>query len=156
MSRTLAKQAWQKTCSFFVYMLRLKKIVALTMALTIIVSSHSFAYFEHLCTITKIKTLSFHLETCAGDFVEATPTDAATIKKSVCCEISFKVNKANTAVQQSYNLAFSPFIAEVLVFPEFKFEPVFIALAEESFLNHSDTSPPLGVPLYLLNEQFII
>lgn len=126
------------------------------MALTVLVSSHSFAYFEHLCTITKIKTLSFHLETCAGDTVEAAPSNVSTIKKSICCEISFKVNQADNAVQQNFNLAFSPFIADVVSFPEFRFEPVFQTLAQEPKLNHSDSSPPLPVPIYILNEQFIL
>jgi hypothetical protein len=134
----------------------LKKILALTMALTVLVSSHSFAYFEHLCTITKVKTLSFHLETCAGDFVEATPSDAASIKKSVCCEISYKVNQADNAVQQNFNLAFAPFLAELVAIPHFKFEQPLIVLAQEPALNHGDSSPPLLVPIYLLNEQFIL
>lgn len=134
----------------------LKRILALSMALTVLVSSHSFAYFEHLCTITKIKTLSFHLETCAGDSVEAAPSNVSTIKKSICCEISFKVNHADNAVQQNYNLGFAPFVASLVVVPEFRFEPKLIALAQEPALNHGDSSPPLLVPIYILNEQFII
>ncbi len=134
----------------------LKKILALTMALTVLVSSHSFAYFEHLCTITKIKTLSFHLETCAGDTVEAAPSNVSTIKKSVCCEISFKVNQADNAVQQNSNLAFAPVVANLVVIPDFRFEPKLIALAQDPSLNHGDSSPPVLVPIYILNEQFII
>ena len=69
---------------------KLKKILAFTLALTVLVSSHSFAWFEHLCTITKTKTLSFDLETCAGDLVEATPSNALTLKKGACCEITLR------------------------------------------------------------------
>ncbi|MBX2954011.1 MAG: hypothetical protein KF870_16030 [Leadbetterella sp.] len=126
------------------------------MALTVLVSSHSFAWFEHLCTITKTKTLSFHLETCAGDRVDATPSDAVTLKKGVCCEVTYKVNKAANAVQPTFNLAFSPFIAEEISIPVFRFEPEAVVLSQEPVLHHSDSSPPLLLPLYLLNEQFII
>jgi hypothetical protein len=79
----------------------LKKIMALSMALTVLVSLHSFAYFEHICTLTNIKTLSFQLETCAGDVIESPPSNTNTIKKSICCDISLKVNQADNAVQRS-------------------------------------------------------
>lgn len=137
-------------------MMKLKRILAFTMALTVLVSSHSFAYFEHLCTITQKKTLSFHLETCAGDFIEATPSEIPTLKKSVCCEIEFKVNKANSAVQLNYNIAFEAMAMEVVDFPAFKFEAFYGNLSQEPVLNYGDSSPPLYLPIYLLNEQFII
>jgi len=126
------------------------------MALTVLVSSHSFAYFEHLCTITKTKTLSFDLETCAGDLVQATASQALTLKKGVCCEISYKVNKADNAVQQVHGFVFIPSVAEEMVLPEFIFGPEVSLLSEEPVFGHSDSSPPLSLPLYLLNEQFII
>lgn len=135
---------------------KLKKILALSMALTVLVSSHSFAWFEHLCTLTKTKKVSFHLETCAGDLVEATPSNATSLKKGSCCEITFKVNKADNAVQPTFNLAFSPFVAEEVFFPVYRFEPEVQILSEKPVLNHGDSSPPLLLPLYLLNEQFII
>jgi hypothetical protein len=134
----------------------LKKILALSMALTVLVSSHSFAYFEHLCTITNIKTLSFQLETCAGDVVESPPSHSSTLKKSICCDISLKINQADNAVQQSFNLGFAPFLADIVCFPDFCFETPNLALAEEPALNHGDSSPPLTVSIYLLNEQFIL
>ncbi|MCD8539528.1 MAG: hypothetical protein LRY55_06990 [Leadbetterella sp.] len=135
---------------------KFKKILAFSMALTVLVSSHSFAYFEHLCTITQTKKLSFHLETCAGDVVEATPSNATTLHKGACCEITYKVNKADNAVQHTFNLAFSPFWAEEIAFPVFEFQPETTILSERPALNHGDSSPPLLLPLYLLNEQFII
>jgi hypothetical protein len=134
----------------------LKKIMALSMALTVLVSSHSFAYFEHICTLTNIKTLSFQLETCAGDVIESPPSNTNTIKKSICCDISLKVNQADNAVQQSYNLGFAPFLAHIVYFPDFRFETPNLALAQEPAFNHGDSSPPLLVPIYLLNEQFIL
>lgn len=126
------------------------------MALTVLVSSHSFAWFEHICTLTQTKKLSFHLETCAGDLVDATPSNAVTLKKAVCCEVTYKVNKAGNAVQPTFNLAFSPLLAEEISFPVFKFEPERAVLSQEPVFNHGDSSPPLLLPLYLLNEQFII
>lgn len=135
---------------------KLKKILAFSMALTVLVSSHSFAWFEHLCTITQTKKLSFHLETCVGDQVEATPSHAVNLKKAVCCEITYKVNKANNAVQPAFNLAFSPFAAEEIILPVFRFEPEIEVLSREPAFNHGDSSPPHSLPLYLLNEQFII
>lgn len=136
---------------------KFKQILAFTMALTVLVSSHSFAYFEHLCTITKVKKLSFDLESCAGDLVETPPpSEAFTLKKGTCCKITFKVNKADNAVQQAVNLAVNPLVAEEITIPVFKFEPEVKGLSEEPVFGHGDTSPPPSLPLYLLNEQFII
>ena len=134
----------------------LKKILAFTMALTVLVSSHSFAYFEHLCTITQKKTLSFHLETCAGDFIDVASSDTPVLKKSVCCEIDLKVNKADNAVQQNHFGGFLSFIAEELILPQFSFSAPAIALSEQAELGFGDSSPPSNLPLYILNEQFIL
>ncbi len=135
---------------------KLRQILALTMALTVLVSSHSFAYFEHLCTLTKVKKLSFDLVSCAGDLVETPPTEALTLKKGTCCKITFKVNKADNAVQQAGNLAVNPLVAEEITIPVFTFEPEVRTLSEEPVFGHGDSSPPPSLPLYLLNEQFIL
>ncbi len=131
---------------------KFKKILALTLALTVLVSSHSFAWFEHLCTITKIKSVSFTPESCAGDRGEDAP--ATTLKKGTCCEVTLKVNKADDAIQQNYT--FYSFVAEMPFWPAFQFEPEILFLAQEPVLSHGDSSPPCSVFLYLLNQQFII
>jgi hypothetical protein len=131
----------------------LKKIVALSMALTVLVSSHSFAYFEHLCTITNIKKVSFVPETCAGEFKEAEFSDLPTLKKGTCCEISYKVNKAHTAVQEKVPSA--PVFALVYNFPVFKFSEVGTAPTTSSGYTFGDSSPPSSLPLYLSLRKII-
>jgi len=134
-----------------------KKTLAISLALTVLVSSHSFAWFEHLCTITKIKKLSFDVESCFGEATQTPPLQQhTTLKKGSCCEITLKVNKANTAVQQNFGPAYTFLVAEEPVVPAFTFEPVTETLAEEPAFSHGDSSPPRLLPLYLLNEQFII
>ncbi len=131
---------------------KFKKILALTLALTVLVSSHSFAWFEHLCTITKIKSVSFTPESCAGDLTEN--THDTTLSKGTCCEVTLKVNKAENAIQQNYT--FYSFVAEVMDFPVFQFDPETQYRQEETVMGRGNVSPPLILPLYILNQQFII
>ncbi|MCY1379719.1 hypothetical protein D9M69_674630 [compost metagenome] len=74
----------------------------------------------------------------------------------MCCEITFKVNKAENAIQQNFSPVFHAFVAEENLLPVFQFEPEVQFLSEEPVLNHGDSSPPPVLPLYLLNQQFII
>lgn len=123
------------------------------MALTVLVSSHSFAYFEHLCTLTNIKKVSFTPETCAGEFKEADFSDLATLKKGTCCEISYKVNKAQTAVQEKVPAA--PAFALVYALPVFTFsEPAPLHTEAQQF-SFGDSSPPPSLPLYLSLRKIV-
>lgn len=133
---------------------KLQKILAFSLALTVLVSSHSFAWFEHLCTITKIKSVSFNLESCAGDLADATATGAAHLEKGNCCEVTLKVNKADDAIQQNFVFLSSP--AEPAELPEFRFEPDAMVLARKIPVFRSGDLPPPLIPIYLLNQQFII
>lgn len=127
------------------------------MVLAVLASSHSFAYFEHLCTVTKVKTFSFNLETCAGDYLPAQDiSDLPSISKGDCCDIDYKVNQADNAVQQNFDLKVNSFLAEEISFFTFNFESKVMVLAQEPALNHSNTSPPLKQAIYILNQQFIL
>ena len=134
---------------------KFKKILALGLTLTVLVSSHSFAWFEHLCTLTQVKKLSFALESCAGTPVE-TPPAHTTLKKGTCCKITVKVNKANSAVQQSVNLAGITWVTDEITVPVFTFNALTALRSEKQIMGYADASPPPALPLYLLNEQFII
>lgn len=131
----------------------LKKIVALSMALTVLVSSHSFAYFEHLCTLTNIKKVSFSPETCAGEFKEADFSDLATLKKGTCCEISYKVNKAQTAVQEKISAA--PVFALLQEVPVFEFPELASSPLSAPSYAFGDSSPPRKLPLYLSLRKIV-
>ncbi len=120
----------------------LKKIVALSMALTVLVSSHSFAYFEHLCTLTNIKKVSFSPETCAGEFKEADFSDLATLK-----------NKAQTAVQEKISAA--PVFALLQEVPVFEFPELASSPLSAPSYAFGDSSPPRKLPLYLSLRKIV-
>lgn len=140
----------------------LKKILALTMALMVFVSSHSFAYFEHLCTITFKKTLTTDLETCLSDFLDEEdleflfdpPGDIPSFNKSTCCEIDYKSHQAGTYIHQNVdNSAVSP---ELLPAQTFYLTQVIIIEEKSSQPLYTDSSPPRVTPLHILNQIFII
>jgi hypothetical protein len=60
------------------------------MFLTILVSSQSFAYYEHICLITKQKTISFEGQTCAGKLSHKQESKTPEFKRSSCCELNLK------------------------------------------------------------------
>lgn len=131
-----------------------KKIVAMVLLLTVFVSTHSFAYFEHVCTITNEKSYSFDLKTCAGDMDEAVPSSLPEFKKDDCCKIQYKVNKPGKIIQTMVQvLAIAVAVPQVF---SFEFNPQFALVQEKSVFNFSNSSPPHSKPIYILNQQFII
>ena len=55
--------------------LKAKKIFTIYMVLTILVSSNTFAYYEHVCLLTKVKSLSLRPNSCAGTNSEKNAED---------------------------------------------------------------------------------
>lgn len=124
------------------------------MALTILVSSHSFAYYEHLCTITKLKKVSFEPESCYGKLSVHEIHEQNSFKKVTCCEISFKVNKGHTAVQSSFNLM--PFVAVEMQLQEFQFHCPTLISEKSEVLVYSNSSPPTTIPLFIKYRKLIL
>ncbi|ADQ16611.1 hypothetical protein Lbys_0865 [Leadbetterella byssophila DSM 17132] len=124
------------------------------MALTVLVSSHSFAYYEHLCTITQIKKVSFEPESCYGKLSVSEVHEVPSFKKGTCCEISFKVNKGHTAIQSSFNLM--PFVAVEMQLPEFQFLCPTLIPEKSEVLASSNSSPPSSVPLFIKYRKLIL
>jgi hypothetical protein len=133
---------------------KVRRIIALVMALTVLVSSHSFAYYEHLCTITQIKKVSFEPESCYGKLSVSEVHEEPSFKKGTCCEISFKVNKGHTAIQSSFNLM--PFVAVVMQLPEFQFLCPTLNPEKNEVLASSNSSPPSSVPLFIKYRKLIL
>lgn len=133
-----------------------KQILSLFMAIFVLASSHSFAYFEHICTVTQTKTLSFDLKTCADDFGKEIPLkeQKAQIKKSTCCEVGLKVNQASDAVQQHFSAPH--FLAVQLQIPVFDFGIGHFITTEARTFEYADSSPPYKKTLYIVHEQFLI
>lgn len=141
---------------------RLKKILALTMVLMIFISSHSFAYFEHLCTVTYKKTLSLDLETCLSNYISdedledlsTPPTDVPAFQKNICCEVDLKTHQAGNFYIQKVNLA-NQVLAENTI-PVFNFSSKVMLDKEVLPLIYANTSPPPLIPIYLMQQVFII
>jgi hypothetical protein len=132
-----------------------KKIFTIFMVLTVLVSSHAFAYYEHICLITNQKTLSFEPKSCAGKSSVSEESKTPQLKRASCCELNFKVQKVDTA-QQNHLLA--------PVFVAFKgsFQnPIFVFLLifsqeEKSLVFVSGNSSPPKKKLFILHDQFLI
>lgn len=134
---------------------KFKKIFTVFIVLTILVSSQSFAYYEHICLITKQKTISFEGQTCAGKFSHKQESKTPEFKRSSCCELNLKVQKVDNA-QQNHLLSpvfdywIESFQNSNLYFSCYNFSDkkpaIFIA---------ANSSPPKK-KLFLLNDQFLI
>ncbi|MCP9756880.1 hypothetical protein EGI26_17075 [Lacihabitans sp. CCS-44] len=132
-----------------------KKIFTIFMVLTILVSSHAFAYYEHICLITKQKTVSFEPKTCTGKSVLSEESKTPQLKRSSCCEQSFKLQKVDNAQQ---NHLFAPvFIVfdDVFQTPNFVFSTIVLKKQKSIVFVSSNSSPPRK-KLFILNDQFLI
>lgn len=125
------------------------------MVLTVLVSSHAFAYYEHICLITKQKTLSFEPKNCAGKYVVSKESKTPELKQASCCELSFKVQKVDNA--QKNHLVAPVFVAFEGSFqnPSFVFSTVVVKKQKSIVFVSSNSSPPRK-KLFILNEQFLI
>ena len=132
-----------------------KKIFTIFMMLTILVSSHAFAYYEHICLITKQKSISFEPKTCAGKYVLSQESKTPELKRSSCCDLNFKVQKVDNAQQNHF---FVPvFLAFELNFqiPSFVFSSIIIEEKEDKVFVSGNSSPPKK-KLFIFHNQFLI
>lgn len=135
---------------------RFHKVFALVLVLTLFVSSHSFAYFEHLCFLTQQKTLSFGVDLCEGESQSSDESTGSESIKTKCCEIKVKYNHSGNAVKNHYQV--NTFLAAVADLPYNNFIFKFcLEVINEKQLCISAHSPPYSKnPIYLLNNVFII
>lgn len=125
------------------------------MVLTILVSSHAFAYYEHICLITNQKTLSFEPKTCAGKSFISEDSISPEIKRAFCCELNIKVQKVDNA-QQNHVLApiFVTFEGDFQNI-SFVFPSIIIKEQKSSIFVSGNSSPPKE-KLFILFDQFLI
>ncbi|HLO44129.1 MAG TPA: hypothetical protein VK175_07345 [Leadbetterella sp.] len=134
---------------------KLQKIFTVFMVLTILVSSHAFAYYEHICLITNHKTISFEAKTCAGKFTLREESKTPEFKRSSCCELSFKVQKLDNAHQNHYSLPVFAALEGSFQIPAFIFSNSGVSLEQSAVLAFTNSSPPKK-KLFLFNDQFLI
>ncbi|MCP9764603.1 HYC_CC_PP family protein [Lacihabitans soyangensis] len=134
---------------------KLQKIFTVFMVLTILVSSHAFAYYEHICLITNQKTVSFEAKTCAGKFSVKQESKTPEFKKASCCELSFKVQKVDNAQQIHFTTPVFDYLEGSFQRPAFIFSVVDFA-AEKSVVFVSSNSSPPKTKLFILHDQFLI
>jgi hypothetical protein len=132
-----------------------KKIFTIFMMITFLVSSHAFAYYEHICLITKQKSLSFVPKTCVGTYVLSEESKTPEFKRASCCDLNFKVQKVDNAQQ---NHLFAPdFLAcdSNFQLPSFVFSSIIIGERINKVLVSGDSSPPKK-KLFIFHDQFLI
>lgn len=134
---------------------KLQKIFTVFMVLTILVSSHGFAYYEHICLITKQKTVSFEAKTCAGKFSVKQESKIPEFKKASCCELSFKVQKVDNAQQNHLTVPVFAYLEGSFQIPSFVFYTVDFAAEKSVVFVSSNSSPPKN-KLFILHDQFLI
>ncbi len=133
----------------------IKKIFTIFMVLTVLVSSHAFAYYEHICLITNQKTLSFEPKTCAGKSFIYEESLTPELKRAYCCELNLKVQKLENA-QQNHLLA-PNFVAFEGDFQNLSFDFSSIIFEKiKSIIFVSGISSPPKKKLFILFDQFLI
>ena len=133
---------------------KLQKIFTVFMVLTILVSSHAFAYYEHICLLTRVKTYSIEPKTCAGKGFPK-ESKSASFKRPSCCELHLKVLKVDNGLQNQIKIPVQNQQYFCLDFPVFDF--TFLAPNIQKVQNFvfSNSSPPKQ-KLFVLYDQFLI
>jgi hypothetical protein len=136
-------------------MQKLKKIFTVFMVLTILVSSQSFAYYEHICLITKQKTISFEGQTCAGKFSHKQESKTPEFKRSSCCELNLKIQKVDNAHQNHLLIPVFDYLVESFQDPNLDFSCYNFSDKKSVISSAANSSPPKK-KLFILNDQFLI
>jgi hypothetical protein len=132
----------------------LKKYFTLLMVLAIFANSHTYAFYEHICLITKIRTISLKPSTCDDSEKDKAQSEDIQFSKKTCCDVNTIVNVSpdnDTAHHPSFHFVSSIFT----VIPDFEFQ----SFVEQSLavLYAGDTSPPfIKSKLFILLEVFRI
>ena len=113
------------------------------MVLTILVSSNTFAYYEHICLLTKTKSLSLQPATCAGSASNKTSEDyKAHFQKKTCCDLNLVVKKIDQSNLHNFNFdTSSNNIFDIISIPSVLFKSLYDYLLKET-LGFANTSPP--------------
>lgn len=138
--------------------LKAKKIFTIYMVLTILVSSNTFAYYEHVCLLTKVKSLSLRPNSCAGTNSEKNAEDFSPhFQKKACCDLNLVVKKIDQS--NFHNFSFHSISNGLFDFTSFfsavfNFSPIYLLKQTSDFTN---TSPPFFLEkIYLLLTVFRI
>lgn len=129
-----------------------KKIFTMYMVLTILVSSNTFAYYEHICLLTKVKSLSFEPKTCVSPSGKKTTEDFVPhFQKKTCCDLNLVVKKIDQSGFHNFNFDSSSInFFGFLLIPSvvFNISPVYLLIQT---LGYANTSPPFFIDkIYIL------
>jgi hypothetical protein len=128
-----------------------KKIFTIFMTLAVLVSSHTFAYYEHVCLLSKEKTFSLEPISCAGQNEESVPESAQPqLNIKTCCDLNLVLKAGQLTSNQ--DLIFSPsFLTYFFVIPSsFIFSVVGFLSSERYTFKKATTSPP-----FIIFEKYI-
>lgn len=122
------------------------------MVLTILVSSNTFAYYEHICLLTKDKSLSFEPKICASSSSKKTTEDFIPhFQKKTCCDLNLVVKKIDQSEFRNFKFdSSSSNLFGLLLIPSvvFKLSPVYLLIQT---LGYANTSPPFFIDkIYIL------
>jgi hypothetical protein len=123
--------------------LKAKKIFTVYMVLTVLVSSNTFAYYEHVCLLTKVKSLSLQPYSCSSSDSEKKAEDFSPhFQKKTCCDLNLIVKKVDQSNFHnfSFNSIFNNFFALIEIpLIDFQCSPINLLKPTLGFTN---TSPP--------------
>lgn len=109
------------------------------MVLAIFANSHTYAFYEHICLITKIRTISLKPTSCDEPDKNQTKSESTQFSKKTCCDINTIVNVSpdnDTANHPNFY-----FISGIFsTIPNFVFH--YFSFPNLKLLHSGDTSPP--------------
>lgn len=130
------------------------------MVFAVLASSHAYAYYEHLCLFTKIKTVSLSPKDCRGEEPESAPINkedhTTHFEKKSCCELSVGFKKVDDSQNHISFIGLS--VSDLAIFnnKNFNFQPELIGFSA-NILHFGDSSPPfLSQKTYISNCTYLI
>jgi hypothetical protein len=136
-------------------MQKLKQIFTLILLVCVLISSHTFAMYQHTCLITGIIKNSFQQNNllCYKAPEKKIPSDIPFFSKASCCKLDVKVFKTKPATINS-DQSDTFFESSESVF-RFNFEPIFSTFENQKLIipTHLVRYSP---KIYLTNQQFLI
>ncbi len=138
--------------------LKAKKIFTIYMVLTILVSSNTFAYYEHVCLLTKVKSLSLQPNSCASSDSEKKAEDFSPhFQKKTCCDLNLVVKKIDQSNFHNFSFnSITNYFFDLISNPlaDFQFLPFNLLTQTLGFTN---TSPPFFLEkIYIFISVFRI
>jgi hypothetical protein len=139
--------------------LKLSKMLVVLMAINVLVSTHGFALYEHLCKFTFQKSFSLSPSDCEKDAPKPLKqhSDKTCFDQDSCCEVSISYHKVNVATDGFLKMG-NWLSAFVLPSPQiFDFSSDFLLVSHDLVRDYADSSPPAqNQTLYILFGVFRI